>query len=42
MKNNRTSFVIIRVTDNEKITLKKLAIKVKMKFSNFIRKTLGL
>ena len=42
MKENKTSFVIIRVTDPEKAYLKKMAEKAKQKFSNFIRATLGL
>lgn len=41
-KVNKTSFVIIRVTDLEKAYLKKMAIQAKQKFSNFIRATLGL
>lgn len=41
-KVNKTSFVIIRVTDLEKAYLIKMADKAKQKFSNFIRVTLGL
>lgn len=41
-KVNKTSFVIIRVTDMEKAYLLKMAVKAKQKFSNFIRVALGL
>ena len=42
VKENRTSFIIVRVTEMEKDYLKKMAIKAKKRFSAFIRKTLGL
>lgn len=42
MKINKTSFVIIRVTKTEKEYLIKMALKAKMKFSQFIRITLEL
>lgn len=42
MKQNKCSFVIVRVTDLEKEYLKKMAKKAKLKFSNFVRATLGL
>lgn len=42
MKINKTSFIIVRVTDLEKDYLRKMALKAKQRFSNFIRCTLGL
>lgn len=41
-KENKISFVIIRVTKKEKDQLLKLAQKTKYKFSDFIRNKLGL
>ena len=42
MKINKTSFIIVRVTDIEKDYLLKLALKAKQGFSNFIRCTSDL
>lgn len=42
MKVNKTAFIIVRVTEIEKKRLKKLAKKASIKFSNFIRRALGL
>jgi len=41
-KQNKDSFIIVRVKYTEKESLKKLAKKAKQKFSSFIRFTLGL
>ena len=42
MKENRTKFIIVRVTVSEKEILRKKALNNREKFSNFIRKLLGL
>ena len=41
-KENKICFIIVRVTKAEKESLLKKALKAKIKFSNFIRETLGL
>lgn len=42
MKENKASFIIVRVTESEKEYLKKQAKKFGKKFSTYIRVALGL
>lgn len=42
MKENKTDFIIVRVTKQEKESLKSSALKLKQRFSVFIRLALGL